>query len=159
MKEIPLTKGFVAKVDDGDYESLSEHKWHVKQYKTGNVYAARMDRDANGKRLTVLMHIEITGQKGMDHADGDGLNNQRLNLRPASRSQNGMNKRKVKLTSSKYKGVMWYPRYGVYYAYIKDDGKRIHIGQFGQDEVAAAKAYDKEALTRFGQFARLNFSN
>jgi hypothetical protein len=81
MKEIPLTKGFAAIVDDEDYESLSAFGWYAKI--TGKrIYASRYERRVGG-RLTVLMHHQIAAIMGVEtvrHLDGNTLNNTRENL-------------------------------------------------------------------------------
>src|SRR5262249_39633454 len=98
MKRIPLTKGFEALVDDEDHDALSQHKWCASRTGRG-WYAVRHDRTERrirrGRRvkreINRYMHHEIMGRRlGMDidHADGNGLNNQRSNLRWATRSQN-----------------------------------------------------------------------
>jgi hypothetical protein len=85
-KEIPLTQGKVAVVDEEDFDRLNKHKWYA--CKNGNTFYALRKSNVNGKRLTILMHREILGLKpgdpGVDHRDGNGLNNRRKNLRLAS---------------------------------------------------------------------------
>lgn len=109
MKTIQLTQGFVAMVDDEDYEWLSKFKWCAKK-DGGRVYANRARR-ANGKPSTVTMHQEIMktspGVRG-DHIDGNGLNNQRSNLRTATQTQNRWNTVRLnKNNTSTATGVQW----------------------------------------------------
>jgi hypothetical protein len=104
MKEIQLTKGCVAKVDDEDYEYLMQWKWQAGSKKR---YAQRA-RIINGKVSSTMMHrviMNITDTKvHIDHKDGDGLNNQKSNLRPCTRNQNQANRKKSKSGVSKYLG-------------------------------------------------------
>ena len=51
------------------------------------------------------MHCFLMGQKSIDHKDGNGLNNQRSNLRPATAPQNGANQGKHRNNKSGFKGV------------------------------------------------------
>lgn len=145
-KEIKLTQGKVAIVDDKDYEYLSQFKWHWKS----NNYAAR-----ESSRKTIFMHREIMKpQDGMliDHIDGNGLNNQRNNLRICNKSQNGMNRQNN--TGRQFKGV--YPVGKKFVARIQVDGENKYIGTYEtQDE--AARAYDRAAIDLFGRFAKTNF--
>ena len=159
MKEIQLTQGKVTRVDDADFAILNQHKWSADRHKH-TFYAVCAIRE-NGKRKTLRMHCAILGQSKVDHEDGDGLNNQRYNLRQSTQRQNVFNRAKQAtssgvVTASKYKGVSAYKGGGK--VSIGLDGKQIHIGVFKPDEeVSAAKAYDKMALQLFGEFARLNF--
>jgi hypothetical protein len=152
MKEIPLTQGLVALVDDNDFEELSKFKWHAK--KDRNTYYANRTIG----RKTVKMHRVILGlnsryQQG-DHKDGDGLNNQRHNLRVVTRRRNGANRRKHATCSSKFKGV--YLDKGKWRARLGLNKKKIELGYF-VDETCAAKAYDVAAKQHFGEYACLNF--
>jgi len=91
----------------------------------------------------------------VDHADTNGLNNQRLNLRPASESQNQANARKMAATSSTFKGVDWNKETRKWRARVNVRGKRINIGYF-KDEVDAATAYNFAAFEHFCEYALLN---
>jgi hypothetical protein len=159
MKKIPLTQGKFALVDDEDYNVLSKLKWHLQPNKKKE-YAAhsRSYSTKSGGRSceTILMHKFITGRRGADHRDGNGLNNQKHNLRKATASQNNMNKGKMSVPcTSKYKGVSFYKITGKWVASICVKGKRYHLGYFDK-EIDAARAYNKAALLYHGNFARLN---
>ena len=151
-KFIPLIRGGFAIVDADDYEKLAQYRWYC--YHWGNsTYAFR--RKAGRK---IYMHREILkGPKGkvVDHKDGNGLNNRRNNLRLCTKAQNAWNSRPVPNCSSKYKGVSWDKRGKKWRAGIKYNGRRINIARF-EDEVEAAKAYDRKAKELFGEFAYLN---
>ena len=98
MKTIPLTKGYVAKVDDSDFKWLSQWKWQANVVKN-RVYAVRQTFDpvaySQGRKCRgkVMMHRAILGSINAldgEHKNGDSLDNQRHNLRPATSSQNGL---------------------------------------------------------------------
>lgn len=162
MKEIRLeTGGLSAAVNDEDFELLSQYKWWPIQGK-GTVYAYTVQILLDGKRINCLMHRAILKQSSakvlVDHKDGNGLNNQRLNIRAATYSQNNANKLygvRGKKTS-RFKGVCWKKRNGNWTAQIKIDKKYKHLGVFSCEE-DAARAYDQAAVVIFGEFARTNF--
>ena len=94
----------------------------------------------------------------VDHINHNGLDNRRANLRIATASQNNANSRRgMNRGRSKYKGVWWDEKAGKWRAGIKCQGKCIHLGMF-DDEIEAAKAYDRAAGLYHGEFAVLNFS-
>jgi hypothetical protein len=161
MKLIPLTQGQFAMVDDCDYESLSKYNWQANKVKsTGNFYATRSKR-FSGKRVSLRMHCEIMGEKGIDHKDGNGLNNQRHNLRKCSQLENVRNARKSKRgITSIYKGVCRrFECKGIKYrAQITVNREKIMLGTF-DTEYEAALVYDAAAKKHHGSFARLNFSS
>lgn len=102
------------------------------------------------------MHQDVCGHNFADHIDGNGLNNQRSNLRPSDRFQNAHNRGKHAPTSSSYKGVSWHGQTGKWRARIMDHNRPVSLG-LHPDEAVAALAYDIAAKERFGEFARLNF--
>ena len=149
MKQIPLTQGKFALVDDEDYEKLSQSKWNERGTRT-NVYA----RTQGG----LSMHRLLMGSQGdeIDHIDGNGLNNQKSNLRVCTRAENSRNRKLGKTNKSGYKGVSWKTENKKWQVAIMKDAKQIHLGYFFC-LIKAAKAYDKAAKKLFGEFAKLNF--
>ena len=153
MKEIKLTQGQVALVDDDNFEVLNQFKWCAQKHR--NTYYAIRTILVNDKNKTIRMHNVIMGGKGVDHINRNGLNDQRSNLRFCTNSQNHMNRRKRKNTSSIYKGVSFHKRTGKWMASIGINDKKIHLGYF-DIEVEAAKSYNNKAIELFGEFANLN---
>jgi len=154
VREIPLTQGKVALVDDEDYERVMQYKWSAN--KIGNTWYAISEEPITHK--TILMHrliLSIKPYELCDHINGNGLDNRRHNLRLASRSQNAMNQIKTHGTSI-YKGVSWVKRDKKWRVQIMFNYKNIYIGDF-KDEREAAIAYDEKALELFGGYAKLNF--
>lgn len=159
MKLIKLTQGKFAQVDDEDFEKLNKYKWHAQ--KDGNTfYAVRkslIKASIDGGRKKVHMHRVILGAPPgvlCDHIDGDGLNNQRCNLRIATRQENRRNQiRARKDNKLGVKGVCWNKDHGKFEAGIGIDGKLTHLGDFFCLE-KAKKAYREAELKYFGEFAR-----
>lgn len=156
MKTIPLTQGQVALVDDEDYEALSKFKWYANIQRKGRGeqrYAVRNAHKPEG-RGQVYMHRQILpGVTQIDHRYGNGLNNQRENLRPSTPSQNIANQKKTyRNRTSKYKGVHLHTQLKKWSVQVNHK----HVGLF-VDEEDAARAYDRAALKVYGEFARLNF--
>jgi hypothetical protein len=164
MKQIKLTQGYVALVNDEDYERVNAFKWHayIATRKDGTIktiYAKRNIPKINGKRTTQKMHRFILGitdpKVQADHKDHNGLNNQRYNLRQATHTQNGRNTRISTMNTSGVKGVGWHKGAEKWHARIAVDGNRIHLGNF-TDKEEAAHAYDAAALKHHGAFACTN---
>jgi hypothetical protein len=137
MKEIPLTKGFFALVDDEDYERLSFYSWCAHRSPRKKTYCAK--RVESGR--TIYMHREIMGLlygdiRQVDHKDYNGLNNQKYNLRIASSTQNQKNM-PPRDHSSKYRGVTWDGQRGKWRAQAQIDGRMKNIGRFPTEEAAA----------------------
>lgn len=155
MKEIQLTRGKVAFVDDEDFDNLSKFSWHCKKCASDLFYAVR-SINLHGKIKNISMHREVFGLvRSIDHIDGNGLNNQKINLRECNHAQNMQNRRKLSVSSSPYKGVQWWKNQNRWASRIALNKKRIFLGYF-INEIDAAKAYNKAATRLFGEFANLN---
>jgi hypothetical protein len=156
IRQVPISRGLFALVDDVDYESISKHVWTAQgTRRAGMFYAARYE----GKKY-IYMHRAILGLKSgqlCDHINGDGLDNRRENIRKCDTRQNNQNSRKpISGKTSIYKGVSYDKASRKYYACIRVDGKSKRLGLYSS-EIDAAKAYDAAAKKYFGEFARLNF--
>ncbi len=158
MKEIPLTQGYVALVDDKDYEWLSQWKWRVSLMRGGSKAVRSAPRVGGGREQNIHMSRQIMdAPSGMpvDHWDHDTLNNQRVNLRVCTSAQNAANRRKSPNCSSQFKGVHWHKGARKWHARIRVDGLLKHLGSF-TDELEAALVYNAAALEHFGAFALPN---
>jgi hypothetical protein len=153
MKEIPLSRGYKAIVDDIDYTLVSKYTWFVRIRKSERTpYACAKVGDRH-----ILMHKLITGYSVTDHKNTNGLDNRRENLRVGTNSTNKMNARKQRgHYTSIYKGVSL--RKGRWRAVIYLNRRQYHIGTF-DSEIEAAKAYNVAASNIFGRYALLNFTD
>lgn len=158
MKQIPLTQGKFAIVDDSDYEYLNQFKWCA--HRIGNTFYADRMGERDGKNYTELMHrviLNITDSNvHCDHINHNGLDNRRCNIRICTRSQNGMNRKRYANSSSIYKGVTYRKDMGKWTARIRLNNKNKSLGIFN-NEYDAAKRYDLAAIEYYGEFANLNF--
>lgn len=154
MKEVKLTKGKVALVDDEDYEWLNQYSWHASGNADGVFYARGYFRGRNVKMHRLILGIlDDLGVEG-EHIDGDGFNNQRSNLRVATRSQNGANRKGTGV--SKYRGVSFQrKRSKPWMAAVQKDKQWKFIGRY-HTEKEAAEAYNRVAAEIHGEFAYLN---
>jgi hypothetical protein len=159
VKEIQLTQGKIAIIDDNDYSLISQYKWRYS--KTGcGITSFRV----NKIKRTVKMHrliLKLTDPKiQVDHINHNKLDNRRTNLRICTAKENSRNRRPY--GKSKYLGVCFSHDarkknpYTYIIARILVNNKRIFLGSFKTEE-AAALAYDEAAKIHFGEFANLNF--
>jgi len=159
MKEILLTQGKIALVDDEDYERLMQWKWCVHKCK-GILYAARNVK-LNGKRITFHMHREVlyfkyNDRRLIDHKNKNGLDNRKENLRSATSILNGWNCKISKRNSSGYRGVSWIERDKIWRSQIQINGKMKNCGSFST-AIKAALEYDRMAIITRKENAILNF--
>lgn len=146
VKQIPLSQGLFALVDDEDYEGLAQWKWYAKKQRN-SFYAVRRSV-VDGKQVTVRMHRSLmpTNLK-VDHKNGNGLDNQKSNLRPANNSQNAANRQNRPAS-----GVTFCKFSGKWKAQIMIGGVNKHLGRF-LSEMEARSAYAEAAPRVFGEFA------
>jgi len=161
MKEITqerVKELFTLKVDGlywkksktGRHGEKAGYKGKYREIRIGNILYFE-------HRLIYLWHHGWIPNQ-LDHKDGNGINNSIDNLRPATQTQNMGNARKRERTSSIYKGVCFYKALRKWHAYININYKRTHLGYF-ENEMDAAKAYNRAAVDKFGEYARLNTIN
>jgi hypothetical protein len=156
MKEIKLTRGLVAMVDDEDYDYVNQWKWQARKCRDKTYYAIRSINTKGVITADIMHRIIMKTPVGMqvDHIDHNGLNNQKSNLRNCTQSQNSSNR--TAYGKSKYLGVHIREN-GKYRASIRRENKRKDLGTF-KNEIDAAIAYDRAALA-YGEYANLNILN
>jgi hypothetical protein len=165
MREIVLTQGKVTLVDDVDYEILCRASWYA--LKSRRTFYAVHGAWIDGTVKQVPMHRLVLSWKlgrdvaqGLftDHEDGNGLNNQRYNLREATHAQNMRNcrRRRVK-TVSQYLGVTFLKARGTWRTFIHAFGKHVYLGDYAT-EIEAALAREAYIAEHPELNARSNFT-
>ncbi len=146
--EIALTRGKVALVDPEDYDTLNDFKWYA--HKESNLFYAV--RNSNSIRMHRVI-MQASDQEEVDHRNRNGLDNRKVNLRIANRSQNAANSRVVHGKSG-FRGVTWQKASRKWQAQISVGKKTKYLGVFNTPEEAHEqwRAAAKEA---FGEFAAI----
>lgn len=169
-KIIVCTDGTEVLVDAEDYPLLSRHGWYINWSKDRPNAITKMKTDQSTIWRCIFMHHLILGTAvETDHKDQNPLNNQKHNLRPATRQQNGWNKGKPRggrhgEPTSQYKGVSKYKnaagedRYRVIIKLTKKGVKPTKYFRVDsiKDEAEAAKIYNAEIVKHRGEFAWVN---
>jgi hypothetical protein len=134
--------------------------WVFENTKSRHKYAY-LFRDGHYVLLhRVLMGLDHSDQRVVDHINHNTLDNRYVNLRICFRSENQQNRRKHQhrhgqALTSKYKGVRWHSTRKKWMAQITLKGTNKHLGVF-EHEQEAATAYNEAAQKHFGEFACLN---
>jgi hypothetical protein len=155
MIEIPLVhdRGIMT-VDDSDLDLIAPYRWYLFRA----IYTDYVVGGLPGSRDRVFVHrviLSVPSGTEVDHRNGNGLDNQRSNLRICTEFQNNHNQRPRVGCTSRFKGVYWDRHHAKWQARIMSYGARHHLGYF-DDETEAAMAYDQAAQTLHGEFAFLN---
>jgi hypothetical protein len=116
-----------------------------------------------GAHRAVFLYFKGYLPKFIDHIDGNPINNNIENLRPANFLSNGANSKKQathkgRPTSSKWKGVSYNKASGKFVAMVCSNGRHFYCGRFNSED-DAAMAYNEKAVELFGEFARQNVSD
>lgn len=154
MREISLTRGYSALVDDADHDwLLSLGKWQASLTRGGAAYAIH-----SMKRGRYYLHrLLVPGAVMVDHINGDTLDNRRVNLRAATAAQNARNSRAQIRSATQFKGVYRHrSTVNPWRAALSINQRQLSLGAYATPE-DAARAYDAAAAEHFGEFARLNF--
>jgi hypothetical protein len=163
--EIPLTRGYVALVDEVDADFLLEMgRWHVSVKPNARTAYARHSRTIGGRRenggrsVTYAMHRVILERvlgyppQFADHRDGNGLNKTRDNLRNATPRQNNANRRTQLNNKSGHPGLFYRKEWNAYDVSIRFEGKSQHLGRF-RDRDEAIAVYRAAHVRLFGEFS------
>lgn len=152
-----IIKGSIVFIDDEDFCLVDQYTWRI--HSQGYVIAHKLE---NGKDRTISMHRLVMGVLDrrypvVDHKNGNPKDNRKSNLRFASFKENARNLKPR--GRSKYLGVCYIKPFKGRYEYIKAsiclNGKRVHLGLFETEELAAV-AYNEAAKKHYGEFANLN---
>ena len=168
-KIITCTNGMEVLVDADDYPILSRHSWYINYSKEKPYCITKLKTDQSTIWRCIFMHHMILGGGSQtDHRDGNTLNNQKHNLRPANHQQNGWNTGKRKRCrhgepKSQYKGVSPYKTksFDGWQVIIKltkkgeRPAKHKRLGPF-KTELEAAMAYNAEIVKIRGAWAWQN---
>lgn len=156
MKEIPLTQGKVAIVDDDDFDLVSRFSWHC-HFSEHREYAMT---DVGSTRHPVMLYlhrllVKTARMETVDHINGNTLDNRKCNLRICTAAQNLCNRGRPRNNKSGFKGVSFNKKTGKWKAAIGFNKGNMFLGLFA-DKLAAARAYDAAALQYHGEFAKTN---
>ena len=138
---------------ESEYEEMMQWAWFPR-IKEKMVYAIR----TNPNGAAVTMHDQLLNPrkgKTADHINRVGLDNRRTNLREATPRQQVANRGKCSHGVLPYKGLR-HNKSGSYTAALKYDGVVYYFGTYW-DIVEAARAYDRGAISFYGEFAGTNF--
>jgi hypothetical protein len=156
MKLIILFGGATCQVDDEDYEELNRYKWYCWRNRRNPETTQYAYRPLEKKKHSkfIKMHRDIMKPEDgfvVDHIDGDGLNNQKSNLRICVNGDNIKNC--MKKSMSGYKGVVF--QHGGWIAQGKVNGKQMYLGRHKTAEEAAI-VFNEWALSTGNPFYKLN---
>lgn len=151
---IPLTKGYEAVIDAADVPLVEGRFWTASVFKN-TVYAMTRAKERTGVWRTVYLHRLLAGVPGqeVDHVSGDGLDNRRINLRPATKAENRRNRRVGSANTSGIKGVHLDAFTGRWRAEIEVDGVKHRLGRFATQSEAAS-VYAAASVRLHGDFGR-----
>jgi hypothetical protein len=150
-KQIQLSNGGIAVVDDDDYDLLSKSRWT--RLNNHSVSYAMLLKASGISMHRIIMGLKKGDTRQVDHIDGDGLNNRKSNLRVVTRRENSLNRKLNKNNTSGHRGVEWDDRNNTWRARITVNNRQIQLGRF-ENKQDAVTAYEAAADKYFGEFRR-----
>ena len=130
-------------IDIEDIEKCKNIKWHI------------VNKYTYSDKLGYLHHLILgkppTGFE-IDHANGNKLDNRKINLRFCTSSQNNYNQKLRTDNTSGYKGVRFNKHANKWVARIHVNKKEIHLGCF-DNLIKAIDVRNQAALKYHGEFA------
>lgn len=140
--------------------------WKTKVSKKVNVGSVAGAKSGNGyifltaHNITLLAHraawLFVYGEDPdgeIDHINGDRSDNRIDNLRVATSSDNGCNKKLLPSNKSGYRGVSWNKEKRKWQARIQKN-RKVHILGYFDDIEKARMAYLEASVRIHGEFAR-----
>ena len=153
---ILLTQGKIALIDEIDYPLVSGYRWYAQRHEQAFYAVACVPaKEGGGRKKMHQLLMPLSKPLMVDHRDGNGLNNRRSNLRPATGIQNSANTSMRTNNSSGFKGVCWHKRSAKWHAQLRIKGKRGYLGGFTTPELAYA-AYCAADVKYHGAFSHRN---
>jgi len=158
MKEIQLTQGQIALIDDEDFELVRRYRWYALYNKNTDSFYALANVPNQGRTLSwcdvIRMHsliIETPQGLKTDHKNHNTLDNRRENLRICNDSQSAYNRKMRSDNLTGYKGVTFEKHKKLFRAIISVNGQRISLGRYKTAEQASV-AYENAAKALHGEF-------
>lgn len=151
---LALPSGDLVLFDEADQHLIDQYRWSVMRrshtnYVRGYIRGSRAAGYVQMHRI--LLDLPVSD---VDHVNGNGLDNRRVNLRTATRGQNNAN-RSSRVGQSGYRGVVWHRQNRRWVAQISVDNKTQYLGSF-DDPWDAAQAYNARATELWDDFVLLN---
>ena len=156
--EVRLTRGKATMVDLADLPQVRESGlWYALRSGRGVWRVVRHVSVGSKSSAETLSRYLLGAREGeqVDHRNHDSLDNRRDNLRLCTPGENLANRRKWDHCSSRYKGVHWDRRRGMWKVEIRYQDTKRHLGYFDSEEEAAS-AYNAAAIDVWGEFAYIN---
>ena len=159
--QIPLGHGRFAEIDEDVFCLVQQYKWRLLGGPNARWHYAAATTNNNGKRSVVLMHRLIAGAGAgsvVDHADGDGLNNRRSNIRVCTHAENMRNR---SVASSNALGILnvyaetRLNRSTLYVVQVVTNGERVRRRFKSMDD--AIRAAQRMRAEAHGEFATHQF--
>ena len=155
--EVPLKHGKILLFDDRDWAAATLISWYAVEQR-GRWYVLAHDPGKPSGAAKLRFHRFVLDAKpgqGVDHVNGEGLDNRRANLRLCGDALNQQNTG-PRGGGSQYKCVAWSAAKRKWQVALRFGGRGHFVGYFDGEE-AAARAYDAAILPLAGEYARPNF--